>query len=74
MRKRTTQIKYALGMLLILAMLARCKNSAATGVTSGDSSASVEADVNGADSSKAAGAESTVDSKSESKIDAQADS
>ena len=75
MRKRTTQIKYALCMLLILilAMLAGCKNSAATGVTSGDSSASVEA-VSGADSSKAAGAESAVDSKSESKIDAQADS
>ena len=75
MRKRTTQIKYALCMLLILilAMLAGCKNSAATGVTSGDSSASVEA-VSGADSSKAAGAESTVDSKGESKIDAQADS
>ena len=75
MRKRTTQIKYALCMLLILilAMLAGCKNSAATGVTSGDSSASVEA-VSGADSSKAADAESTVDSKGESKIDAQADS
>ena len=43
MRKRTTQIKYALCMLLILAMLAGCKNSAATGVTSGDSSASAEA-------------------------------
>ena len=74
MRKRTTQMKYALCILLILAMLAGCRKSAATGVTSGDSSASVEADVTGADSSKAADAESAVDSKSESKIEAQAES
>ena len=74
MRKRTSRIKCAAGMLLVMAMLAGCQNSAATGVTNSGSSASAEADVSGSDASKVTDTRSSDETPSESKIDPETDS